>query len=300
MRGITGHDGAMPGPTTRNLDIGLLRAFAAVADRGSMTSAAEVLHLTQGAVSQQIARLEALAGAPLLSRDRPGLRLTAAGTRLLRRARRLVFLNDELWAEMRAEPVADPVRLGVPIDLVGTRFAPVLRRFAERCPAVELTLTCGATADLLRDQAAGRLDMALAEEPAGAPAGEVLATDRLVWVGAPNGTACRRSPLPVSLAAERCAFRPAIAAALRGRDWRSTFEHGSLEATVAGVRADLAVSAWLATTLQDGLEVLAPDAGLPELPAFAITLHGADHPTTPAAAELARDIRAGFRPAATG
>lgn len=283
---------------TRNLDIGLLRAFAAVADRGSMTSAAEVLHLTQGAVSQQIARLEGLAGAPLLSRDRPGLRLTAAGTRLLRRARRLVALNDELWAEMTEAPLADPVRLGVPIDLVGTRFAPVLRRFAERCPAADLSLTCGATADLLRDHAAGRLDMALAEEPLGAHTGEVVATDRLVWVGAPGGTACRRSPLPVSMVTERCAFRPAITAALRGRDWRSSFEHGSLEATVAGVRADLAVSAWLSTTLQAGLTVLPPESGLPDLPAFAITLHGADHPTSSAAAELARDIRDRFAPSA--
>ena len=42
----------------RDLDTGLLRTFVTAADSGSMTAAANALHLTQGAVSQQIRRLE--------------------------------------------------------------------------------------------------------------------------------------------------------------------------------------------------------------------------------------------------
>lgn len=116
---------------SRNLDIGLLRAFAAAADQRSMTAAAEVLHLTQSAVSQQIARLESLAGGPLLIRDRAGLALTPAGTRLLGRVRDLLALNDGLWAEMSRGTVAGPVRLGVPFDLVGTLLVPALKGFSE-------------------------------------------------------------------------------------------------------------------------------------------------------------------------
>ena len=63
---------------TRNLDIALLRAFVAVADHGSMTAAGRMLHLTQGAISQQIARLEAQAGS-LFVRDHRALRLTTEG-----------------------------------------------------------------------------------------------------------------------------------------------------------------------------------------------------------------------------
>ena len=55
-------------PMVRNLDIALLRAFVTVADHGSMTAASRALHLTQGAVSQQVARLETLSG-PLFVRE---------------------------------------------------------------------------------------------------------------------------------------------------------------------------------------------------------------------------------------
>lgn len=144
MPRITVHYGIM----FRNLDVALFRAFTAAADRRSMTAAAEALHLTQGAISQQIARLEALAGGPLLTRERPGLRLTAAGERLLGKARRLVALNDDVWTDLDGAALAGPVRLGVPHDLLDASFAPVLKRFAEACPDVELTLKSAASADL--------------------------------------------------------------------------------------------------------------------------------------------------------
>ena len=290
--GISAHNGEM----SRNLDIGLLRAFAAVADRRSMTAAAEILHLTQGAVSQQIARLEALAGGPLLARDRPGLRLTSAGERLLGQARRMVALNDEVWTELNGGALTGPVRVGVPYDLLGPRFGSVLKRYAEACPDVELSLRSAASADLARDLAAGRLDLAIIEEPVGSETGELLAVDRLVWVGARGGAAHRRSPLPISIVADICVFKPAVLTALDGRDggWRTVFENGGLEATFATVRADLAVSAWLATTVPADLDVLSPEVGLPDLPAFAITLHDGGRLVTPAVAELARHIREGF------
>lgn len=279
----------------RNLDVALLRAFTAVADRRSMTAAAAALHLTQGAVSQQIARLEAIAGGPLLARERSGLRLTPAGEQLLGKARRLVAMNDEVWRDLAGAAFAGPVRLGVPYDLLGARFTPVLKRFAEACPDVELSLRSAASADLARDLAAGRLDLAVIEEPLGSETGETLAVDRLVWVGAPGGSAHHRRPLPVSIVADLCVFKAPVLAALGAREggFRTVFENGGLEATFATVRADLAVSAWLATTVPHDLAVLSSAAGLPDLPAFAITLHGAIS-ASPAVAELARHVRDGL------
>lgn len=278
---------------TRNLDIGLLRAFAIVADRRSMTAASRVLHLTQGAVSQQIARLETLAGGPLLARERRGLRLTPSGERLLGKARRLLALNDEIWTDINGGIIDGPVRLGVPYDLVGACFAPVLKAYAEACPHVELSLVCGSSDELARRLAGGALDLAVLEEPVAAATGECLAVDRLVWAGARGGTAHAKNPMPISMVAETCAFRPAVLAALQRqhRDWRTVFENGSLDATLATVRADLAVSAWLASTVPADLDVLRPETGLPDLPSFAITLHLPDRPSTLAVGELARHLR---------
>jgi hypothetical protein len=144
--------------------------------------------------------------------------------------------------------------------------------------------------------AQGEIDLALIEEPVGLSRGECLAVDRLVWVGAKAGTAHLKTPLPVSLVAETCAFRPAVLAALRerNREWRTMFESGSIDATTATVRSDLAVTAWLASTVPADLDILPPDVGLPELPSFAINLYVPNGPVPAATAELARHIRGGL------
>lgn len=279
----------------RNLDIELLRAFVAVADHGSMTVAGNVLHLTQSAISQQIMRLERRLGQELFRRERRGLKLTAAGDRLLPKARRLIGLNDEIWTEMTAR-CEGALRLGVPYDLVGTSLAPVLKRFAEARPLVEISLVCAASPALLAALERGEVDIALVEEPLGAHGGECLGIERLVWVGARAGNAHRKRPLPLSLVAEGCAFRPAVTAALeaQGYDWRSVFENGSLDATTATVRTDLAITAWLACTVPAELDILGPEDGLPELPPFAITLHLPRSQPSEAALELARHLRGGL------
>ena len=83
---------------TRNLDIGLVRAFVAVVDAGGMTAAGARLNLTQAAISQQLKRLEDTLGAVLVTRERKAMRLTSA--EIVGRAKRLLALNDRIWTEM--------------------------------------------------------------------------------------------------------------------------------------------------------------------------------------------------------
>lgn len=280
---------------TRNLDLALLRAFVSVADHRSMTAAGHALHLTQGAISQQVARLEMLSG-PLFVREHRNLLLTAAGERLLEQARRLLAAHDALLAELTAGAVEGTVRIGAPQDLVGTCLAPILKSYTHAHPQVALTLVCAASPELRRRLTHGNLDVALIEAPVGSSRGECIAVDRLVWVGAKGGTAHRHSPLPVSMVAQTCAFRPTVLDALRGcdRPWRTVFENGSFDATAATVRADLAVTVWLASTVPPDLEILPAGGGLPALPNFSINLHVPRGQHTPAATELARYLRNGF------
>ena len=281
---------------TRNLDTGLVRTFVTVAEKASMTAAANALYLTQGAVSQQIKRLEEAMGCGLFVRDRRGLRLTLAGERLFGQARKLIALNDEIWAEMTTVAVEGQVRLGAPPDLVSSHLAPVLKAYADAFPRVELSLVCAPSPELVKALAMGRVDLAMVEEPAGPSAGECLSIDRLVWIGAKAGTAHLKRPLPVSMVAGTCAFRPAALTALTGHgvEWRAVFENGSMEAALATGRADMAVSAWLASTVPPDLDTLPFSAGLPELPAFAINLHLPRHPAGAAVAKLAQHIRDGL------
>jgi hypothetical protein len=144
--------------------------------------------------------------------------------------------------------------------------------------------------------AAGTIDLAVIEEPVGPSAGECLAIDRLVWVGARGGVARRKRPLPVSMVADTCAFRPAVLAALseHGLEWRTVFENGNLDATTATVRSDLAVTTWLASTVPADLDILSAHAELPALPNFSINLHLPKHGVGPAAREFAACIRDGL------
>ncbi|GAC1041103.1 LysR family transcriptional regulator [Rhizobium sp. No.120] len=280
----------------RNFDIALIRTFVTVADQGSMTISANMLHMTQGAISQQIKRLEDMLGCALFERDRRGLRMTEAGERLRGNARRLLVLNDEIWDDMTESTVRGGVRLGVPYDLVGATLAPVLKSYAERHPQVEISLVCASSPELLEELGKGAIDLCVAEEPYGTSQGECLAVERLVWVGAKAGNAHRKVPLPISMVADTCAFRSSVFAALStdGLRWRTVFENGNIEATTATVRTDLAITAWLASTVPTDLDILTVEQGLPELPVFSINLHLPKSGATPQTLELARHIREGM------
>lgn len=275
----------------RNLDTALLRTFVTVADHASMTIAGNALHLTQGAVSQQVRRLEELLGCSLFAREPRGLRLTPAGERLFGRAKRLLGLNDEIWAEM-TNPVEGRVRLGVPHDLVAY-LPPVMKAYADAFPQVDVSLLCATSLELAEALADGALDLALIEEPVGPTPGECLGIERLVWVGARAGAAYLKRPLPLSMVAETCAFRPVVLAALQahGLSWKSVLENRNLDATIASVRTDLAVTPFLASAVPPDLDILPADAGLPLLPNFAINLHLPRHASAPAALEFARYLR---------
>ncbi len=277
---------------TRNLDLDLVRTFVTVAESGSMTVAANLLHMTQGAVSQQIKRLEEMLSCPLFVRKTRKLELSRHGERFLVKARQLLRLNDEVWVEMTGESLKGSLRVGVPYDLV-TALAPAMKAFAETHPHVELSLLCASSPELSEAVSGGRVDVSLVESLASESEGEVVRIEPLVWVGGRVGDAWRKRPLPLSLVDERCAFRPIVLGALAdaGIAWRTVFESGNIEATAATVRAGLAITAWLVSTVPADLETLAPPAvGLPALPPFAICLR-LPASVQPAAQEFARCVR---------
>jgi DNA-binding transcriptional LysR family regulator len=276
----------------RNLDLALIRTFIAVADSGSMTVAANRLHMTQGAVSQQIKRLEELLDCLLFVRKTRKLDLSRQGEQFLVKARQLMRLNDDIWAEMSGQSLSGSLRLGVPYDLV-TPLAPAMKAFAEAHPQVEISLVCGASSELRDALSGGHVDVSLVECLASDAEGETIRIEPLVWVAGRHSNAWQKRPLPLSMVDERCAFRPVVLDALAHADiaWRTVFESGNIEATATTVRAGLAVTAWLASTVPADLDTLAPDAcGLPLLPSFAICLQ-LPRSVQPAALEFARCVR---------
>lgn len=280
----------------RDVDIALVRAFLAVAVAGSITRAAHVLHLTQGAVSQRIKRLEEGLGVELLVREPRQSRLTPAGERLQRVAERLVAVNDELM-DLLAEPVfTGKVKLGIPCDLVAPFGAAILRGFAQAHPRVELSLESSTTVRLLQRLAEGVIDLTLTTEKNPAEGADVLLSEPLVWAGARGGSAHLRHPLPMTIGDETCAFRASALAALReaGRDWQLMCLVSDNPAQVATLAADLAIAPMLRSTVPEGLQILHDDARLGSLPTFHINLRLPPSGASATVQELARHIREMF------
>lgn len=279
-----------------NLNMDVLRSFAAGVELGSFARASARVGRSQSAVSAQLRKLEEQVGRPLLRKQGRGLALTEAGETMLSYARRLLELNDEAVAAVRGAEVEGWVRLGLPQDFAELWLPEVLGRFARRHPRVRVEARAERNSELLGRVETGKLDLALAwGEPEGAYA-ERLADLPIEWIGSAGGEATWRpgEPLPLVVFEPPCRFRAVGVAALdrAGIPWRLAFTSPSLAGLWAAVAAGLGVSLRTRAGLPGGVRAFGPaEAGLPALPRIALSLHAAHAEPTPAVALLASILR---------
>ncbi|POX64544.1 LysR family transcriptional regulator [Streptomyces sp. Ru62] len=139
-----------------------LRVLRAVAERGTFTAAAASLGYTQSAVSRQIAALERAAGAELLERRRGGVRLTAAGRVVMRRATVVLDQIDATARELSGLPgQAGTVRLGWFPSAGAVLLPRALTALGRTDPGLRVVGREGSTPALVRALRAGSLDLAL-------------------------------------------------------------------------------------------------------------------------------------------
>lgn len=145
-----------------------LRAFEAAARLGSVSQAADELHVTHGAISRHIRALEDALGRPLFVRDGRGLALTADGHRLRDSAGEAFGVLQAGWSALQRGPRATALVLGCPGSLLARWVIPRLERLAHDLP--DLTLHLSAQEGRI-DLAAAGLDAALLLGEAPWPAG---------------------------------------------------------------------------------------------------------------------------------
>ena len=139
-----------------------LRVLRAVAEQGKFTAAAATLGYTQSAVSRQIAAIERAAGAQLLERRRDGVRLTAAGRVVMRRATTVLDEIDATARELSGLPEqSGTVRLGW-FPSAGAVLLPTALAMLRRTdPGLDVVSRESTTPALVRALRAGTLDLAL-------------------------------------------------------------------------------------------------------------------------------------------
>ncbi|EKS66336.1 MULTISPECIES: LysR substrate-binding domain-containing protein [Caballeronia] len=147
-----------------DLTLTQLRMFVAVADAGSVRAAARRLDVAPSGITQQLQKLEAIAGGPLFERDVRGARLTPIGERLRVRADLILGecrkTEDEM-RQLRGE-LTGRVALGLAAEATMRLFPALLASYRERCPRIDVHLTSATSRMLTSWVRDGSLDFALA------------------------------------------------------------------------------------------------------------------------------------------
>ncbi|ANY88784.1 MULTISPECIES: putrescine utilization regulator PtrR [Pseudomonas] len=147
------------------MEFSQLRIFQAVAEEGSVTRAAERLHRVPSNLSTRLRQLEEQLGVELFVRERQRLQLSPAGKVLLDYANRLSTLRDEAIAAVQGGQPAGDFVLGTMYSTAATHLPPLLARYHQAYPAVNLQVQAAPSGELLEGLLAHRLDAALVDGP---------------------------------------------------------------------------------------------------------------------------------------
>jgi len=236
-----------------------LQYFVAVAETRHFTRAADLVHVAQPSLSQQIKALERELGADLFLRARGNITLTDAGEALLPLARRILADADTARHEVLelVQLRSGRIRLGATPSLCTGLLPDVLRAFHDRYPGIRLLIEEGGSHDLVRELARGALDLALVVLPLPTPSPALttveLLREDLVVVSSPEAPAPGRGrTVRISdLEGERLVMfrhgydlRELTVAACRAEGFEPDFavEGGEMDAVLGFVRAGLGVA----------------------------------------------------------
>ncbi len=237
-----------------------LRTFLAVVDEGSYSAAAQKLHMSQPAVSQQIRALEEQLGHVRLFR-RVGQRmvLTHAGEELLPSARDLVALAERAAENISAlrGHVTGRVVVGC-TPSSGERLLPsLLAEFHTHFPAINLELEIAPTESLFDALAERRIALLVVEEPQRRRGNEVvtLGSEPLALVAPQTHPLLKQEQVPPGVLREETLLLPRAGTPLRRlieeglrrrgvapTDLRVSLESDSMTALLQGVRAGMGMA----------------------------------------------------------
>jgi LysR family transcriptional regulator, cell division regulator len=233
------------------MDTGDLAVFAAVAQAGGITKAAQHLNTVQSNVTQRVRLLEAELGVPLFHRHSRGVSLTSAGRQLLPYAERIARLMAE--AKLAAAESAVPrgqIIIGALETATAMRLPPVLAAYAAACPEVDIEIATGTSAALLDAVRERRVEVAFVAGPVDHAQLTVLPLleEELVVVTAPwlasLDEIVAMEPLKIVVFRAGCTYRLHLEALLaaRGAVGVRRLEFGTLDGIIGCVGAGIGVT----------------------------------------------------------
>ena len=171
-----------------------------VAETNSITKAASALSLTQPAVSQHIQQLEKELGVLFFERTNSGLRITREGEIVLRYARRILTLEENLRNDiLDSRKNITTLRVGITHTAESNAIAETLARYAQNHDGVTIKLITDGNANLYEMLKNYALDLAIVEGRIADPSlrYSLLDTDCIVLAVAPDHPLAKRDTVSV-------------------------------------------------------------------------------------------------------
>ncbi len=151
-----------------DMELRVLRYFLAVAREGSMTGAANFLHVTQPTLSRQIKDLEDELGTKLFARHSRSVTLTSAGMRLRKRAEEILEMIEKTEAEfaVKEESIGGDIYIGSGETRVMRHLAEIIHDIRKDYPDIHIHLYSGNSEDVTERLDKGLLDFGILIQPA--------------------------------------------------------------------------------------------------------------------------------------
>jgi DNA-binding transcriptional LysR family regulator len=176
----------------------LLRSFLVIQRTGSFTDAAEMLGLSQPAISSHMKRLQHLVGGELFERRTGGLHLTPKGETVRDYATRILNLNTQMLRLCGAGERQRTLRVGIQNVFAPTHLAALQRSLESVLPKYRSIVTWGMGKELLDDVHAGYLDAAFVVRLAGneGPLNNQW-DEEMCWICSPSFVLGEGRPIPL-------------------------------------------------------------------------------------------------------
>ncbi len=204
-----------------DIDIRLLRYFAAVVEEGNLTRAAQRLFISQPALTKQIRQLETHLGVNLFVRSRTGMAPTEAGEALAQHAGAVLTAWESALRVTRGATTraARTLRVGFVASAANEYTRPIIAEFARRRPGWRVQMRQTEWSDPTAGLAAGEVDVALLRLPVSVRSGldvEILLTEPR-WIALPAAhRLAQHDRIPFSALYDE----PFVAAPAESGEWR--------------------------------------------------------------------------------
>jgi DNA-binding transcriptional LysR family regulator len=176
----------------------LLRTFLLIEKTGSYTDAADVLGLSQPAISSHMKRLQQMVGGELFDRNLGGLSLTSRGETVKHYATRILNLNSQMLRQCGAGEKKRTFRIGIPSVFAATHLVNMQENLVRKLHDHRTVVTWGAGSAMHDDVKAGYLDAAyIVRDPTDGTHLDDRWDEKMCWVSSPAFVVGEGRPVPL-------------------------------------------------------------------------------------------------------